>query len=96
MKLAYERLSRTGRTGREVTVDADYLIIADGANGTTRAALGIGRHGAGVLQHWMNIIFDTDMSSGDYPSEFFPELLQFYYSPHFPSRTLQLRRGRLF
>jgi putative polyketide hydroxylase len=26
-----------------------------------RQALGITRHGPGVLQHWMNVIFDTDL-----------------------------------
>jgi putative polyketide hydroxylase len=38
-----------------------YLVAADGANGDTREKLGIERKGPGVLQHWMNIIFDTDM-----------------------------------
>lgn len=50
-------------TGTENTVVADYLIAADGATGTLRERLGIGRGGPGVLQHWMNIIFDTDLSS---------------------------------
>jgi 2-polyprenyl-6-methoxyphenol hydroxylase-like FAD-dependent oxidoreductase len=52
---------RSRKTGQEVRVEADYLVAADGANGATRTALAIGRHGAGVLQHWMNIIFHTDM-----------------------------------
>ncbi|MFL6600442.1 MAG: FAD-dependent monooxygenase [Steroidobacteraceae bacterium] len=42
-------------------IDAAYLIAADGANGGIRESLGIARQGAGVLQHWMNIIFDTDL-----------------------------------
>jgi putative polyketide hydroxylase len=46
----------------EETVYAAYVIAADGANGTLRDRLGIGRTGPGVLQHWMNIIFDTDLS----------------------------------
>jgi len=49
-------------TGEEEAVTADYLIAADGAGGTLRDRLGIGRKGPGVLQHWMNIIFDTDLS----------------------------------
>ncbi|MDX8534531.1 FAD-dependent monooxygenase [Mesorhizobium sp. VK25A] len=53
---------RDRETGEEETVVADYLIAADGANGTLRESLGIGRNGPGVLQHWMNIIFDTDLS----------------------------------
>lgn len=48
-------------TGEESTISADYLIAADGANGWVREMLGIGRTGAGVLQHWMNIIFETDL-----------------------------------
>jgi putative polyketide hydroxylase len=47
--------------GSESTIRADYLIAADGTHGTVRDALGITRHGPGVLQHWMNIIFDTDL-----------------------------------
>ena len=44
---------------------ARYLVVADGAGGTLRERLGIGLHGPGPLQHWMNIIFDTDMSGRD-------------------------------
>ncbi|NGO72874.1 FAD-dependent monooxygenase [Streptomyces boncukensis] len=53
---------RDTRTGRAETVTAAYLVAADGAHGTTRSGLGIGRHGPGVLQHWMNVVFDTDLS----------------------------------
>jgi putative polyketide hydroxylase len=52
---------RDRATGAEETVVADYLIAADGANGALRERLGISQSGPGVLQHWMNIIFDTDM-----------------------------------
>ena len=52
---------RNRETGDESRIIADYLIAADGADGTTREALGIEREGVGILQHWMNIIFDTDM-----------------------------------
>ena len=48
-------------TGAEQAITASYLIAADGANGSTRQKLGISRHGVGVLQHWMNIIFETDL-----------------------------------
>ncbi|MGH6858977.1 MAG: FAD-dependent monooxygenase [Phyllobacterium sp.] len=48
-------------TGKEETVIADYLIAADGGNGRLRETLGIDRSGPGTLQHWMNIVFDTDM-----------------------------------
>ncbi|WP_454850521.1 FAD-dependent monooxygenase [Rhizobium binxianense] len=53
---------RDRATGAQETVAADHLIAADGASGTLRQQLGIGRSGLGALQHWMNIIFDTDMS----------------------------------
>src|SRR5690606_693529 len=55
-------LIRSRETGKEETTVADYLIAADGASGTLREMLGIDRSGPGVLQHWMNIIFDTDLS----------------------------------
>ncbi|MER9670065.1 FAD-dependent monooxygenase [Mesorhizobium sp. M0203] len=42
-------------------ISADYLIVADGANGSPRERLEISRSGAGGLQHWMNVVFDTDM-----------------------------------
>jgi putative polyketide hydroxylase len=48
-------------SGREQTIEGSYLVAADGANGTTRDKLDIGRDGPGVLQHWMNVIFDTDL-----------------------------------
>ncbi|MES0027668.1 FAD-dependent monooxygenase [Mesorhizobium sp. M0040] len=42
-------------------ISADYLIVADGANGSLRERLEISRSGAGGLQHWMNVVFDMDM-----------------------------------
>jgi putative polyketide hydroxylase len=48
-------------THKEEIVTASYLIAADGTSGTTREALGIERHGPGVLQPWMNVIVDTDL-----------------------------------
>jgi putative polyketide hydroxylase len=52
---------RNRDTGTEDSVRAMYLVAADGTNGTVRDVLGIARHGPGVLQHWMNVIFDTDL-----------------------------------
>lgn len=48
-------------TGRETTIEAQYLVAADGAQSGIRETLRIGRHGPGVVQHWMNIIFETDL-----------------------------------
>jgi putative polyketide hydroxylase len=52
---------RTRSTGVEQTIEAAWLIAADGAAGALRDMLGVGRTGPGVLQHWMNIIFETDL-----------------------------------
>ncbi|MFT4131741.1 MAG: FAD-dependent monooxygenase [Labrys sp. (in: a-proteobacteria)] len=48
-------------SGEEEVVLADYVIAADGANGGLRERLGIGRSGPGSLQHWISIIFDTNL-----------------------------------
>ncbi len=53
---------RDRASGATEAVHADYVVAADGANGTLREQLGIPATGPGVLQHWMNIIFETDMS----------------------------------
>jgi 2-polyprenyl-6-methoxyphenol hydroxylase-like FAD-dependent oxidoreductase len=52
---------RDRRNGREETVTASYLVAADGAHDRIRDRLGIGRSGPGVLQYWMNLIFETDL-----------------------------------
>lgn len=49
-------------TGREEVVHASYLVVADGTKGPVRERLGIERHGPGVLQSWMNVIFEADLS----------------------------------
>jgi putative polyketide hydroxylase len=49
--------------GSENTIRAAYLIAADGTHGRIRDGLGIRRHGPGVLQHWMNVIFETDLDT---------------------------------
>ncbi len=41
---------------------ADYVIAADGHRGRTRAALGIGTHGRGVLSTAMSIVFEADLA----------------------------------
>ncbi len=52
---------RDRSTGAERDVRAQYLIGADGAQSAVREAAGIRRHGPGVLQHWMNVIFEADL-----------------------------------
>jgi 2-polyprenyl-6-methoxyphenol hydroxylase-like FAD-dependent oxidoreductase len=52
---------RDRETGRESDVRASYLVAADGTDSPIRQSLKIGRHGPGVVQHWMNVIFETDL-----------------------------------
>jgi putative polyketide hydroxylase len=52
---------RQRSTGAEEIVRAQYMVAADGTRSPVRAALGIRRHGPGVLQHWMNVIFEADL-----------------------------------
>ena len=52
---------RDRSTREEYSVRAHYTIAADGTQSPVREALGIQRHGPGVLQHWMNVIFETDL-----------------------------------
>lgn len=52
---------RDRSTGAESSVRAQYVIGADGTQSAVREAAGIGRHGPGVLQHWMNVIFEADL-----------------------------------
>jgi 2-polyprenyl-6-methoxyphenol hydroxylase-like FAD-dependent oxidoreductase len=52
---------RDRSTGATRIIRALYLIGADGTNSGVRQALGIGRHGPGVLQHWMNVIFQAEL-----------------------------------
>lgn len=41
-------------------IHASYVIAADGTKGKTGDKLGISRQGPGILQNWLNVIFDTD------------------------------------
>jgi putative polyketide hydroxylase len=54
---------RDRATGAESTIRSQYLIGADGTRSSVREALGIGRHGPGTLQHWMNVIFEAKLSA---------------------------------
>lgn len=48
-------------SGQDRAIRASYLVGADGTSSPVREALGIARHGPGTLQHWMNVIFETDL-----------------------------------
>lgn len=54
---------RDRSTGKDSTIRAQYLIGADGTQSPVREAAGIRRHGPGVLQQWMNVIFEADLPS---------------------------------
>jgi putative polyketide hydroxylase len=43
-------------------ITAAYAIACDGVAGKTREQIDVGHHGPGVLQHWMNLIFEADLS----------------------------------
>jgi 2-polyprenyl-6-methoxyphenol hydroxylase-like FAD-dependent oxidoreductase len=49
------------KSGELSVIHADYAIACDGVSGRAREHVGIGRHGPGVLQHWMNLIFESDL-----------------------------------
>lgn len=52
---------RDRATDSEIGVRAQYLIGADGTQSGVRETVGIRRHGPGILQHWMNVIFEADL-----------------------------------
>ncbi|MEV4897728.1 FAD-dependent monooxygenase [Nonomuraea sp. NPDC055795] len=57
---AVEAVEVEGRAGGTV-VRADYLIGADGAGSSVRAALGVGMSGIGVLEHVAGIMVRADL-----------------------------------
>ncbi len=54
------RIRKVG-TDQPQLITAAYAIACDGLAGQTRDCIDIGRHGPGVLQHWMNLIFEADL-----------------------------------
>jgi putative polyketide hydroxylase len=52
---------RRRRDNHVYEIAARYVIAADGASGALREWLGIPRDGVGGLQHFMNVIFETDL-----------------------------------
>ncbi|SDZ80998.1 2-polyprenyl-6-methoxyphenol hydroxylase [Thalassobacillus cyri] len=53
-------VTKNRTTGQSSEIHASYAIAADGINGKTRERLGVIRQGPGILQNWLNVIFDTD------------------------------------
>jgi 2-polyprenyl-6-methoxyphenol hydroxylase-like FAD-dependent oxidoreductase len=53
--------TRSLDTGQEDDVTAQYVIGADGSGSMVREAVGLKAEGPGVLQDWMNLIFETDL-----------------------------------
>jgi 2-polyprenyl-6-methoxyphenol hydroxylase-like FAD-dependent oxidoreductase len=49
--------------GERVAIRARYMVAADGAQGRTRDALGIGRSGPGVLGHRVSILVGADLGA---------------------------------
>jgi putative polyketide hydroxylase len=48
-------------SGERLRVRAGYLIAADGVKGATRARLGIGRTGRGVMGHLLNVLLRVEL-----------------------------------
>jgi putative polyketide hydroxylase len=48
-------------SGDVETLEAEWLIAADGVASPVRERLGVRQVGPGPLQHWMNLIFRTDL-----------------------------------
>lgn len=48
-------------TGEQHTLQAPWLVAADGAHSAIRSKLGIARHGHGVLTHALSIVIDADL-----------------------------------
>lgn len=53
---------RSNLTGEITTVEADYLVAADGAASPVRGALGIAAEGPGTLIHTASVVFRADLS----------------------------------
>lgn len=47
--------------GTTSEIHADYLVGADGIRSTVRQLLGVDRAGDGVLEHRLNVVFETDL-----------------------------------
>lgn len=48
-------------SGQTQTLRTDWLVAADGAHSPTRARLGIGRHGPGVVTHALSVVIEADL-----------------------------------
>jgi 2-polyprenyl-6-methoxyphenol hydroxylase-like FAD-dependent oxidoreductase len=46
-----------------VSVRAQYLVAADGGQGRTRDALGIGRSGPGTFGHRLSVLVEADLGT---------------------------------
>jgi putative polyketide hydroxylase len=54
---------RDRQTGEERSVQADYLVAADGARSPVRTSLGIARTGSRTYGHQVNVLFRADLGS---------------------------------
>ncbi|GHO78609.1 FAD-binding monooxygenase [Ktedonobacter sp. SOSP1-85] len=61
---------RDRSTGQESTVQADYMIAADGANSPIRQKLGCSVSGKGSLGHLINVLFKADLRELVHEREF--------------------------
>ncbi len=51
-----------GENGAERTIEAKYLLAADGSRGFIRKQLNIDRHGSTKARHYLNVYFESDLA----------------------------------
>jgi 2-polyprenyl-6-methoxyphenol hydroxylase-like FAD-dependent oxidoreductase len=77
-------------TGKTSSIRAGYLIGADGARSTIRAATGIGERSNGIADYFVSIIFRADIDVSDKPPFTFLSL----FSQEVPGLVLFIEPGR--
>ncbi|MEV6669010.1 FAD-dependent oxidoreductase [Streptomyces sp. NPDC051162] len=78
---------RDGRTGRTYTVDARFVIAADGARGRIAEGVGIAREGLGTVAHRVSILFRADPGRWVRDRRFFMCMIQ---NPGFDGAVMEL------
>jgi len=68
-----------GGERREVDVDADYVVVADGANSEMRTKLGINMVGERAMQHLINVHFHSRALAEEIRGD--PAMLYFVFNP---------------
>ncbi|WP_189383278.1 FAD-dependent oxidoreductase [Streptosporangium nondiastaticum] len=78
---------RAGATGRTYTVDARYVVAADGAHGRIAERVGITREGHGTLAHRVSVLFRAAPGAWDPTRRFFMCMIR---NPGFDGAVMEL------